>query len=128
MKKAFVSLCTCLVFQTANSQNISKATITTLPFSLMTIISISNEAFENHFKKEKKSYEINKANYKKLEELLHDSKTNSLTNVDVRGELLIAFDKNIIKKIFFDRFGHFYDGTKYFINKGLFDFILKKAG
>ena len=127
MKKASCILLTILFLQTANSQKITEANVTSVPLYVTSTFTISCELFEKSFAELKKTIEIQSGNFDSLNLCLNSSKFVIRNRIDVRGKIVINFDHKKIRKICFDEFGIFVEGTKYFENKRLWKFLLRHS-
>jgi hypothetical protein len=112
--------------QKGNAQRIVEASVESAPLYVTSIFQISCEQFDKNFTELKKVIQIKSNYFVNLNHLLHTSNSVVTRNgIDVRGKIVIKFDNNIIRNICFDEFGIFSEGTKYFKNKRLWDFILR---
>ena len=123
MKKASCILLTLIFLQSANSQKIIEANITSAPLYTTSIISISCELFDTNFGDLKQTFEIKSDYFDSLKLYLKSSKFVKRNSIDVRGKMIINFENKKIRKLCFDEFGIFSEGTKYFENKRLWKFL-----
>ena len=119
----FVITCFCAKI---NAQIITKATVISAPLYMTSTFRISCDLFDNSFQENKKQIEIKTIDFKTLQKLLSSQCIKTTISPDVRGKLVILFQNRKMTKICFSEFGDFFDGTKYFKNKALFQFLLKK--
>ena len=116
---------TLFALQTVNAQRIVEASVVSAPLYVTSIFQISCEMFDKNFTELKKVIEIKSNYFVDLNHLLNGSKPVTRNGIDVWGKIVIKYDNNIIRKICFDEFGIFSEGTKYFRNKRLWEFILR---
>ena len=119
----FIITCFCAKI---NAQIITKATVISAPLYMTSTFRISCDLFDNSFQENKKQIEIKTIDIKTLQKLLSSPCIKTTISPDVRGKLVILFQNRKMTKICFSEFGDFFDGTKYFKNKALFQFLLKK--
>lgn len=124
MRKLFISTFFIFTSVVASAQIIKTATLKFVSLHIETIITVPCDEFESGFKSDIKVKEIRKEECENLSNLLLKSTRISRNHIDTRGKLLITFEDEKVKKICFDKFGLFYDGDEYFVNKPLFSFIL----
>lgn len=117
MKKVSCLLFALFILQTANSQEITKADVTSVPLYITSTFTISCDLFDRSFNGDKKAIEIERNNFENLKDCLISSKFVKRNRIDVRGKMVINFDNKKIRTICFDEFGIFSEGKRYFENK-----------
>ena len=105
-------------------QNITKIKVISIPLYTTSTFRITCNEFDKNFPEMKKEVILNKNKVREIEVVLSSFKAINSKGIDVRGKLVICYNKKRNKVICFNLFGHFFFDGGFFENKKLFNFLL----